>query len=155
MDKKIISLIILSFLFFLIIFYFYNQKNKNKNYLHLEINNKTYKLETAKTIVQRSRGLSNRQELCNNCGMIFFAKNDSIQPFWMKNTLIPLDMIWVNSRGQVVDIKQAQVETNPTKPQNIYRNSTPAKYVIELNYQETDKIKLKIGDIINVSKLHD
>jgi hypothetical protein len=150
-----IFLIILGLIFFFIIFYFYRQQSKDKNYINLTINNKTYKLETAKTVLERSRGLSNRQELCDNCGMIFFAKNDSIQPFWMKNTLIPLDMIWVNSRGQVVEIKQATVENNPSKPQNIYRNSTPAQYVIELNYQETDKINLKIGDTIDISKLNE
>lgn len=158
MDKKIVVFIVfigfILFTFFLF-FYLYKENKKSPSYINLKINNKTYKLETAKTISERSRGLSNRNELCSNCGMVFFAKSDSIQPFWMKNTLIPLDMVWVNSEGRVVHIEQATIEEDPKNPQKIYRNATPAKYVIELNYKETEKLNLKIGDIINLANLND
>jgi hypothetical protein len=78
--------------------------------------------------------------------MIFIFNKDVTLPFWMKDTLIPLDMIWLDKSGKIVDI-QTIIETNSTK---IYQNQSPAKYVLELNANDSQKINLKIGDIIQL-----
>ena len=69
----------------------------------------------------------------------------------MKDTLIPLDMIWLDKTGKVVDLKTA-TETNSSK---LYQNQSPAQYVLELNANEAQKIGLKIGDIIPLPNLND
>jgi len=121
------------------------------NSIKMKIGNNNYNIELATTIAQKTKGLSGRDSLCKNCGMIFVFGFETNLPFWMKDTLIPLDMIWLDKNGKVVDI-QTITEINSTK---IYQNQTPAQYVIELNANDSQKINLKIGDIIDLSKLND
>lgn len=122
------------------------------NSVKIKIANTDYKIELAKSISQRQVGLSNRKNLCANCGMLFVFGFEMDLPFWMKDTLIPLDMIWLDKNGKIVDIKNV-TETNNSK--NFYRNQSPAQYVLELNLNDSQKLNLKIGDIIDLSKLND
>ena len=121
------------------------------NFVKIKIKDVDYKIEIAKTSAQKIKGLSSRNHLCSNCGMIFIFGFESDLPFWMKDTLIPLDLIWLNKNGQVVDIQTA----NEINSQKIYHNQSPAQYVIELNASDSQKINLKIGDIIDISKIND
>ena len=84
-------------------------KQQSTPTIDITLKNKTFSLEIAKSTIQKSRGLSNRHNLCSNCGMIFVYQTEFIYPFWMKNTLIPLDIIWINKQGTVVDIIQAKI----------------------------------------------
>ena len=115
--------------------------------IDITIKDKVFSLEIAKTIAQKSRGLSNRNSLCPNCGMIFVYRIETIYPFWMKNTLIPLDIIWVNKQGIVVDIIQG-------KPNDlsILTPKSPALYIIELNKDTSTNLNLNIGDHIQIPK---
>ncbi|MFA6185125.1 MAG: DUF192 domain-containing protein [Candidatus Shapirobacteria bacterium] len=121
------------------------------NSIKIKIANINYNIELATTIAQKTKGLSERNILCKNCGMLFTFSFETNLPFWMKNTLIPLDMIWLDKNGKVVDIQTA-VEINSNK---IYQNQIPAQYVLELNANDSQKIGLKIGDIIDLSKIND
>jgi len=121
------------------------------NSVKIKIANINYNIELAKTIAQKTKGLSGRDALCKNCGMLFTFGFETNLPFWMKNTLVPLDMIWLDKNGKVVDIQTA-TDTSSTK---IYQNQTPAQYVLELNANDSKKIGLKIGDIIDLSKTND
>lgn len=152
MAKNLTLTLIIIILVPLIVFLFF-KKNSNPKFsaTKIKINNIEYNTEIAKTISQKSAGLSNRKELCSNCGMIFIFTKDGYQPFWMKNTFIPLDMIWINSNGKITDIITA-TQTNSTK---ILQNTQPARYVLELNAYDTEKIGLKVGDIIDLSHLND
>jgi len=121
------------------------------NTVKIDIKNQTYEFEIAATLAQKSLGLGNRDSLCQNCGMIFVYQKEGIQPFWMKNTRIPLDIIWLDKNGQVVDIKTAQPEPNtPDVKLTIYQNPVPAQYVLEINAKEAQKLKLGIGDTIKL-----
>jgi uncharacterized membrane protein (UPF0127 family) len=141
-----ILLIIAGFLIWRLFFYI-----PSSNTINIKIANIDYKIELAKTISQKTKGLSGRETLCKNCGMLFIFGYETELPFWMKDTLIPLDMIWLNKDGKIVDIKTA-TETNSTK---IYQNQTKAQYVLELNANDSQKLNLKIGDIIDISKIND
>lgn len=113
----------------------------------VQIKNKKFTLEIAKTISQKTKGLSKREKLCENCGMIFVYNNENIYPFWMKDTLIPLDIIWLNSANEIVSIHTASTEINiPLNKLTIYKNDKPAKNIIELNAGESNRLGLKIGD---------
>ncbi|MDD3002955.1 MAG: DUF192 domain-containing protein [Candidatus Shapirobacteria bacterium] len=121
------------------------------NSVKIKIGNTNYNIELATTIAQKTKGLSGRNTLCKNCGMLFTFGFETNLPFWMKDTLIPLDMIWLDKNGKIVDIQTA-TEINSTK---IYQNQLPAQFVIELNVNDSQKINLKIGDIIDLSKIND
>lgn len=153
MSKNII-IIIFSLLVVSLSLYFLFFKNKESNNISLEIKDKTYQIEIASTINQKSKGLSNRSELCSNCAMLFVFNKDKTLPFWMKDTLIPLDLIWINSQYQVVDIQTAQPETETSVTKlKIYKNKELAKYVLETNAGDSQKIKLEIGDTIKIPLL--
>lgn len=129
------------------LFFYLPPSNSTK----IKIAETNYNIELAKTIAQKTKGLSKRTNLCKNCGMLFIFGFETNLPFWMKDTLIPLDMIWLDKNGKVVDIQTAN-EINSSK---IYQNQTPAQYVLELNANDSQKIGLKIGDKIDLSKIND
>src|SRR3989339_227471 len=135
---KIAVLIVIGLLFLLYYLFFYSPYTT----IDLTIKSKTFTLEIARTPIQKSRGLMRRSSLCPTCGMIFVFAQESIYPFWMKNTPLPLDIIWLDQNGTVVDIKTGQ-------PQNttLLTNTTKAKYVIETNLDATG---LKIGDQVKI-----
>lgn len=151
MNSKILLIIVLLLISVFLIFKLF-LGNKNLNSTQIKIKDKTYNLEIAKTVLQKANGLSKREKICENCGVIFIFNNDNIQPFWMKDTLIPLDMIWINSQGIVVSLQTAQPEPNtPFTKLKIYKNDKPAKYVIEINANDAQKLNLNIGDKINLT----
>lgn len=78
----------------------------------------------------RVRGLSNRQSLGLNSGMLFvFAQQSSKYCFWMKDMQFDLDIIWLNSKKEVVDVKYgARPESFPEQ----FCPSTDARYVLEI-----------------------
>jgi uncharacterized protein len=150
---KNIFLVILIFILALVVYrlFFHNPPLTT---VKLKIKDKTYNLEVAKTIPQQSQGLMNRPSLCPDCGMIFVFGLQLPQVFWMKNTLIPLDMIFLDSSGQVINIKTATVQTGtPDSQLNLYHSLRPVKYVIELNAGDAKSLSLTPGDIIDISSL--
>ncbi len=136
--------------------YFYFQKVKEDTTFEsatFEINYKKYKLDIAKSPVQLAVGLGNRKSICDRCGMIFIFGFDGVLPFWMKNTLIPLDMIWIDKDQEIVSIQSAVVEDDVTNPLKMYTNQIPARYVIELNYGTAKELGLQVGNKIDLSPI--
>ncbi len=113
-----------------------------------------YNLEIAATEPERAQGLSGRSTLCPTCGMLFIFDKEGIYPFWMKDTLIPLDMIWLDGSGKIVSMTTAQPQPGAKLWElKTYPNTSPAKYVIELNAGDFLKNNLKLGQIIAIPKL--
>ena len=107
--------------------------------------NSCFEAELAKTDAQRELGLMNRTELDKNKGMLFVFDSEGIYPFWMKNTLIPLDIVWINGGKQVVYIAQnvqpcKGLVCMPVLPK------AKASYVLEVNAGTVQDIGLKTGD---------
>jgi uncharacterized membrane protein (UPF0127 family) len=86
-------------------------------------------VEVARTARQIERGLMYRKDLPPDSGMLFLLRRDKIQTFWMKNTLIPLDMIFVAGSMDVVGV----VENAEPKTMTSRRVSRPSQYVVEVN----------------------
>lgn len=80
--------------------------------------------------------------------MLFVFKEEKPRSFWMKNTLIPLDIIFCNKNKEVVSIAK-NVQPCETEECESIRQTQKAKYVLELNANIADKINLKIGDKLN------
>ncbi len=88
-------------------------------------------VELAQTKEERQTGLMYRENMPKNRWMFFVFEENKLHPFWMKNTLIPLDIIWIDSIWVVVDIQTVppcQILTCP-----IYNPKWVAKYVLEIN----------------------
>lgn len=101
-------------------------------------------VELALTKKQQAQGLMHRESLDSDKGMIFFFPKESIRSFWMKNTLIPLDMIFIDKTGKIVHIHsnaRPLDETHITTPK-------PALAVLEINGGQSDKWNIKAGDKI-------
>lgn len=88
-------------------------------------------LELALSDEQKALGLMFRDVLPPNHGMLFVFDRDDFLPFWMKNTLIPLDFIWLDAQGTVVDVKTS-VPPCKLDPCPSYKPSHPARAVLEL-----------------------
>lgn len=108
-----------------------------------------FDVELATTPQERARGLSGRSQLCDQCGMLFIFDKSDYHSFWMKDTLIPLDIIWFDENWRVVDylaFAQPQGARKITELP-VYRPKKPAQFVLELPGGTTKKIKnFQIGD---------
>ena len=142
MEKKFI-LVGTLFLIFIGVLFFIYPKNQNQ----VCLNNSCFIVELAKTAKERSQGLMFREKLNLNKGMLFIFESEREHSFWMKNVLIPLDIIWINKNKEVVFIS----ENNQPCWSDFCPYIIPdekAKYVLELNGGMVNKIDLKIGDKI-------
>lgn len=101
-------------------------------------------VELAQDESKRQLGLMYRDKLAENQGMLFIFEGDETRAFWMKNTVLPLDMIFVNSKDEIVTIHK---NTTPYSEQS-YASSKPAQFVIEVNAGYTDRHKISVGDRI-------
>jgi len=133
----------------IIIFVYTKIPRKVNKTIDQKIGNQLFSLEVADNVYLLGKGLSNRNELCSKCGMLFLFGFESTQTFWMKDTLIPLDMIFINANGQVTNIVTAYPEPNKSDFELTLYQGT-AKYIIELNGGTSQKIGLKIGDQIDL-----
>jgi uncharacterized membrane protein (UPF0127 family) len=90
-------------------------------------------LEVARTESQREHGLMDRRVVSPHTGMLFVFERDENVDFWMKDTLVPLDMIFVAADGTVRRVFSNVRVVAPTLPdEQIPREGAQAKYVIEL-----------------------
>ncbi|MBS3083342.1 DUF192 domain-containing protein [Candidatus Pacearchaeota archaeon] len=90
-----------------------------------------FNVEIVDTPAEREIGLMNRVELDSDSGMLFVFENEGYYPFWMKNTLIPLDMIWIDKNNSIIDIRTAlPCEADPCE---VISPSGDALYVLEIN----------------------
>jgi hypothetical protein len=106
-----------------------------------------FTVEVARTKEQRLRGLMFRESLPFNSGMLFICGSQAIRPVHMKNTYIPLDIIWINEDRRVVFVKKN------AKPENgdHYETVCPdkeASYILEVNAGTVNMIGLKEGDLL-------
>jgi uncharacterized membrane protein (UPF0127 family) len=90
--------------------------------------------EIASTHEERAQGLMYREELASDRGMLFVFDTPNEASFWMKNTLIPLDMIFIDKNGIVVNVEEADVQTSvPDSQLTHYLSDGPVKWVVEIN----------------------
>jgi uncharacterized protein len=102
-------------------------------------------VEIADTEERRQRGLMFRERLAPSEGMIFLFEEPGYYPFWMKNTLIPLDMIWVGKDQRIVWIAHSVPPCKADPCPSIDHKGT-ALYVVEVVSGFAREHGLKVGD---------
>lgn len=101
-------------------------------------------VEIADDDEQRSTGLMFRDKMSENQGMLFLFDSEIPQAFWMKNTILPLDIIFVNAKMEIVKIhKNAEPYSEKSLP-----SEKPSQFVVEVNAGYCEKFGIKEGDKI-------
>ena len=95
-------------------------------------------IEIAQGDSARARGLMDRTSLPNRGGMLFFDEEERQQTFWMKNTLIPLDIIFIDADSQVVSVSK---NTRPLSEDRV-SSTGPAQFVLEVKAGFADSYKI-------------
>ncbi|RPG38644.1 MAG: DUF192 domain-containing protein [Muricauda sp. TMED12] len=107
-----------------------------------------FDIEIAETEYETQTGLMYRKSMKEDRGMLFIQPSESLQYFYMKNTEIPLDIIYINTGMKIVSFqKNAEPFNENTLPSN-----APAKYVLEINAGLSDQLGLQVGDSITFSR---
>jgi uncharacterized membrane protein (UPF0127 family) len=159
---KIVSgIIIIAFLLFLV---FFNLPKKNKSEknnvikstikfqkdgeLTFQSANGQYlskiDIEIADDDEKRTKGLMDRLSMEKNQGMLFLFPYESIQSFWMKNTVISLDLLFVNRNSEIVTIHKNAIPFDTSH----YPSTKPASQVVEVVAGYTDLYNINVGDKI-------
>lgn len=100
-------------------------------------------VEIADDDEERSRGLMHRESLPEDQGMLFVYTEERTLSFWMRNTLIPLDIAYIDREGRIVDIQQMEPQDSTTHP-----SAAPAMYALEMNQGWFEAHDVKVGDRI-------
>lgn len=114
------------------------------------INNRTYKLLIADNDKSLQIGLSNRDSLDKDTGMYFIFPKKDRYTFWMKDTKIPLDIIFINDNKIVSIAKNAPPQAGKKPPYPLYTAPSNVDRVLEVNAGESDKNNFKTGDTVTL-----
>ena len=111
------------------------------------VNVSCFNVEIADTDEKRKIGLMYREELDEAEGMFFIFPEEGIYPFWMKNTLIPLDIIWIDNSKRVVFIYKNSQPCGAGECPSI-NPGVNAQYVLEINAGFSDNLGINVGDTV-------
>ena len=112
----------------------------------LQIGDETLMVEVADTDESRATGLMHREELNENHGMLFVFPESDYRAFWMRNTLIPLSIAYIDERPRILEIHDmAPLDETPVP------SRYPARYALEVNQGAFDRLGIAPGDRITLS----
>lgn len=111
----------------------------------VELGGQRYKVEVADDDAERARGLMFRDELAVDSGMVFIHDREELQAYWMKNTRIPLDILYFDNARKLVAQQRDVPPCSAGDACPSYPSNAPARYVLELNAGEAAKLKLENG----------
>ncbi len=120
------------------------QYEKDELYIQSGTRMWPFAIEVAKTKKQREKGLMMRRRLPPNYGMLFEFGEPQIITMWMKNTLVPLDMVFINAQGVIVHIEHS---ARPRSEKTITYGQ-PATGVLELPGGAAKRREIEVGDLV-------
>jgi hypothetical protein len=106
--------------------------------------------ELAETPAAREKGLMMRDSLSGDSGMLFVFERDDTHSFWMKNTLIPLDIIWIDKDCRIVDILPGAKPCGDNDACPVYSPAASCSYTLEVNAGFAMKNSVRIGDTVYI-----
>ena len=117
----------------------------------VELAGHRYTVEIAADDASRTRGLMDRTEMAPDHGMLFVFEDDAPRAFWMKNTKIPLDMLFFDADRRLVSV-QRDVPPCLADPCRGYSSGAPARYVLELNAGQARTRGVAPGDALQIHR---
>jgi uncharacterized membrane protein (UPF0127 family) len=164
--KKVILPIVGVALFIVVVGLFIRKSDNSPGWLNLsaspqvkmrqvtvKINDILIKSEVADTPELRKNGLSNRNSLTKDEGMLFIMdKTNTIPTFWMKDMKLSIDIIWIKS-DKIIQIDKSIPAPKPETPTNLlklYSPKTPVDYVLEVNSGFCSTNNFKVGDTVQI-----
>ncbi len=104
-------------------------------------------VEIADTDAERQTGLMGRNVLPENAGMLFVFEGEQTLSFWMRDTLIPLSIAYIDAEGRIVDIQDMQ-PLDDVPPH--YVSAQPAQYALEVNQGFFEERGVMVGDTVEL-----
>lgn len=117
------------------VFFFRKSPTKTAGLQTFTVNGKTLRVEVMDTEQERNKGLSDRENLPSDTGMLFVFPTPGVHAFWMKDMRFPLDFVWVRD-GKIVDLTEQVSPPSPGTPDDkllIYEPKEPIDAVLEVN----------------------
>ena len=124
---------------------------KEKTSTTVKINDVSIRTEIANTPETRTSGLSGRERLEEDQGMLFVFDKSAYHTFWMKDMNFPIDIIWIQD-NHVLDITE-NIPPEEDKDLTIYKPSEPVKFVLEVNAGFSKKRNFKIEDPVEINPI--
>ncbi|OGH20692.1 MAG: hypothetical protein A3D74_05315 [Candidatus Levybacteria bacterium RIFCSPHIGHO2_02_FULL_37_13] len=152
--KKIltlISILIVTSIAFISLKYLEN--NNNSKIPTAIINNHTFKLDLAKTQQEKAIGLSKKDMLEKNAGMLFMFEKPSNLSFWMKDMKFPIDIIFIKNNRIVTIHKNVMPPGNSNDMLPTYSSKQPADTVLEINAGLSEKYNFKENDLVRLDNI--
>jgi len=125
----------------------------NDTHLSVDIKGETFNLELALDDPTRIQGLSDREEIPADGGMLFVFPEEQRRAFVMRRCLVPIDIAFLDANGEVVWMHAMQVESDPDAPDNRlkqYDSHYPAQFAIEVRDETLRRLGLRQGDRIDL-----
>jgi len=118
----------------------------------VEVGGQRFTVEVADDHEERARGLMFRDVLADGTGMLFIHEDDQPLAYWMKNTRIPLDILYFDSQRRLVAQQRNVPPCSAGDACPSYPSKAPARYVLELNAGQAARLGLNNGDEIRFSR---
>ena len=120
---------------------------------YVELDGHRFQIEIAADEASRERGLMFRESMPSDHGMLFVFDDAQVRTFWMKNTHIPLDILYFDQNYKLVSV-QRRVPPCLNSGNNCpgYPSEGEARYALELNAGMADKFGVKAGDVLDVHR---
>lgn len=147
--KFVLVVICIFYLLLGIVFYQYKTFIA-ESALPVSIYSNLEQIEIADTPEKLERGLMYRKNICQKCGILFIFSDSKPRSFWMKNTIISLDIIFIDTNGKIVAISE---NTIPQNDKILYSSYYPAQFVLEVNAGFSKSNNINTGDSISIEKI--
>jgi len=102
-------------------------------------------VDTARTEYTQKKGLSNKNSLPEDGGMLFIFPSENRHGIWMKDMNFPIDILWIDSNMKIVHIEKS---VSPNTYPKIFSPTTPSLHVLEISAGKSDLLNLKTGDSV-------
>jgi uncharacterized protein len=142
---RALKIVILIFFFCGLLFFLTREKEK----IEVQIQDQYLNVWVSENEKERNMGLSYRDSINRDEGMLFLFQEEIVPLFWMKNMNFPIDIIWINSQKEVVEITE---KIHPETYPQTFSPSIPIKYVIEVNAGWCSENEIKKGDKLYYEK---
>lgn len=134
----------------LITLFFLRKEFSQKKHGEVCFRDYCFSVDLAVTPKEKLKGLSYKEKLKDREGLLFVFDKEDIYPFWMKDTLIPLDIIWIDNENKVVYIKENAQPCLKDNCSHIIPNRK-AKYVLEIAAGTVKQLGTEIGDQVIIN----